>query len=147
MEKYCTQIKIIVSLYGENFNPLDFSEYVKITPTDFWNKGDEIPQRKGLVRKGDIIPLRKENAWEYSTDFIKTLYFDEVSEIIIHKFREKTPEINNYIKQNELDVKIDIVVEIADNQTPALTFNRSFLALTSQLKAEMDIDIYLINSN
>ena len=147
MEKYCTQIKIILSVFGDVFDPLTLSEYIKISPTYFWNKGDEISQRKGLIRKSTRVPLRKESAWEYSTDFVKTLYLDEVSKIIIEKFGQKIPEMNKYIYKKGLDIKIDIVVEIVDNQIPAMTFNRDFLKLANQLEAEIDIDVYLISND
>lgn len=139
MEKYLTQIKIILSVFGDVFDPLSFSEYIKITPTDFWNKGDKIPLRNGL--------MRKESAWEYSTNFVQTLYFDEVSEIIIDKFWEIIPEFYEYIQQKGLNVKFDVVIEIVDNQVPALTFNRRFIELVNQLKSEIDIDMYLFLNN
>ena len=147
MEKYYTQIKVILSVFGDAFDPFSFSEYIKITPTDLWNKGDEIPQRNGLIRKNNIVPLRKESTWEYSTEFVKTVFLNEVSEIIINKFSSKIPEISKYVQKKGLDVKIDIVVEIADNQAPALTFGRNFIEFANQLEAEIEIDLYLISNH
>ena len=55
MEKYCTQIKIILSVFGDVFDPLTLSEYIKISPTYFWNKGDEISQRKKETNKTTTV--------------------------------------------------------------------------------------------
>lgn len=147
MEKYLTQIKIILSVFGDGFAPLSLSEYIKITPTDFWNKGDEVPLIKGLTRKGNSVPLKKESGWEYSTDYIETLDFEEVAEIIIDKFDEKAFEIEKYVQQKGLNVKIFVVIKIVDGQVPALFFNRKFIELANQLKAEIDTDIYVMSND
>lgn len=147
MKKYVTQIKVILSVFGDVFDPVSFSKYLKIIPTSFWFKGDEISVGKGLIIKSNIIPLKKESEWEYSTGFVETLYFEEVSELIVDKFEEKIPEMIKYISEKKLDVKIDIVMEIVDEQAPALYFNRRFLDLANQLQTEIHTDIYVFSKD
>lgn len=146
MSDYVTQIKVILSVFGDIFNPKRFSEYIGVSPTDFWVKGDEIPQRKGLVRRENSKPLRKESSWEYSTGFIQTLHFDSVSKIILEKFDEHTLRISNYIQEQGLEIKMDVVVEIVDNQSPSLSLSKSFISFLHKVGSEIDFDIYVLEN-
>lgn len=147
MEKYVTQVKIILSIFGDIFNPQKFSKFIDITPTDMWNKGDEIPPRKGLERKDGTKHVRKESVWEYSTDFIQTLSFEEVSKIILEKFDEqRVAKIRSYIEKEKGEIKLDVVVEIVDNQSPSLSLSKDLITLLNSTGAEIDFDIYVLEN-
>lgn len=128
-----TQMKIIFSVFGDEFNPMDFTKYVGFEPTEFWYKGDKIPNRNGI--------LRKESSWDFTTGFVKTLFFDEIIKIFLDAFSTKIEKIKDYIEINKLDVKFFVIVEIEED-TPALFFNKLFLDTVHRLNAEIDIDLY-----
>lgn len=89
-----TQIKIILSFYGDIFDHSELTEKINIKPTTFWTKGETLKHRKDI--------LRKETAWEYSTDFIETLDLEQVCDLILDKFYSKKEVISNYLKTNQL---------------------------------------------
>lgn len=146
MEVYSTQIELILRIFSKSFYPESLSKAIQITPTKAWNKGDEISLQKGLYRKDGKILLRKESAWQYSTGFIETLDFEDVSNKFEGIFKHKILELKKYLSDKKLEVVFDIVVEIVDDQKPSIHFNKSFLNVINQLGAEVDIDMYLLTS-
>lgn len=132
-----TNIKIVFSIFGSSFNPSDFTESININPTKFWIKGELIPNNKKNKK-------REESCWEYSIQS-ETIYFEEVSEIFYSIFNDKIENINNYLTEvKNVTVKIDIVLELAEEQGVSLFFNRNFLRLVSKLDSEVDVDTYIL---
>jgi len=142
MEDYKTQIKIILSIFGDNFDPSELSKITGITPTDLWVIGDEIPRMGNLTRKDNKKRLRKESAWKYSYG-IETLDFEEVSTVFIEKIEDSIPFINDYIVQSKLTINIDIVIEIENEEVPAISFNKKFISIVNRFGAKIDIDMYI----
>lgn len=146
LNSYETQIKIDLTVYGSNFQIEKFSKKIEIQPTNFWSKGDDIPIEKGLDRQEGFYSKRKDSAWIYSTDFIKTFEFEDVSDLFVKKFKEKTFLIKNHIDSEGLELKVDIIIEVVDNNTPSLFFNKNFLNVVNELNVEIDTDIYLLSN-
>lgn len=130
-----TQIKLIISVFGDLLKPKEFSEISGLKPTSFWFKNDTIPNRKIKIK-------RKETCWEYSYGFIQTLFFDDISNLFIQHFGNELESITNYINKNKLDTKVDIVVEIINDEKPALSFDKNFMDLIVKMNGEIDIDLY-----
>ncbi len=95
----------------------------------------------------NVLPIRKEHAWEYSTNWVQSLLLQDVSNLIVDTFKDKVDPLIDYISINSLNVKIDIVIEILDDQVPALTFDRKFLDIANRLNSEIDVEMYLYNGN
>lgn len=146
MKNWSTQIKLILRVFGDIFDPESLSKAIKIAPTKSWNKGDEIHLQKGLYTKNGKILLKRESVWQYSTGFVETLNSEDVSNQFEEIFKDKILELKKYIDSNKLDVVFDVVVEIVDDQVPGIHFNKSFLNITNQLGAEIDIDMYLLTN-
>lgn len=146
MNSYKTQIRIDLTVFGDNFQIEKFSKKFEIQPTNFWNKGDDIPIEKGLGRQEGFSSKRKDSAWIYSTGFIKTFEFEDVSNLFVKNFKEKTFLIKNYIDNEGLELKVDIIIEVVDNNTPSLFFNKNFLNVVNELNVEIDTDIYLLSN-
>jgi hypothetical protein len=130
-----TQIKFIYAVFGDLLNPNKFTEMIGINPTSFWYKDDIVPNRVNL--------LRKETCWEYSLDFVQTLYLEDCINNFMGIFKSRVDQISHYIEQNELDAKLYIVVEFDENDSlPALYFGKEFLNLLNKINCEIDIDLY-----
>lgn len=147
MEKFETQIKLILVIFGDYFPLNELTELVKITPTQTWTKGDEIPSHTGLVRKDIKNHVRQETVWEFSTGFIKTLDSEDVFFQFEKKFENKLSVLSRYIRENELEAVVDIVVEIADEEKPSIHFNKQIIKLCDKLGAEIDIDLYQLRND
>ncbi|GHV43886.1 hypothetical protein FACS1894180_4320 [Bacteroidia bacterium] len=147
MKKNVTQIELYLVIYGDDFSPNILSEITGILPTYIHFKGEKIPLMKGLYRKENKTLYRKETLWKYSTGFIETLDFEDVSEQFVNVLREKITVINNFISQNNLYVSVNAVIEIADDNVPSIHINKQLITLSKKLKTEIDIDMYLLKNH
>jgi hypothetical protein len=132
-----TQIKLLFSIFGDLFNPETLSDILKISPIAFWSKGDLVPNR-------NIELVRKETCWEYSTGFIQTLNFEDVSVQFIKLINPNIHLLEKYIGENKLQTKIDIVVEIVNDEKPSLYIGKDFIELLVRINGEIDIDLYYL---
>jgi hypothetical protein len=73
---------------------------------------------------------------------METRDIKELTDLFVKQFSPNIKEISDYIKKNNLDTKIDIVAEIADNEEPALYFHSDALNLIVQMNGRIDIDLY-----
>jgi hypothetical protein len=131
-----TRILIEFSVYGDNLSQDKFTDIIKTNPTFVCNKGDKI---KGIKVERE----HEDNTWSYNFGF-----FDELDlGLLLSKFESiiipNLDEISKYIKSNLLESKLLIVVQIEDNQTPALYFERRILNLLDKLNADIDLDTYV----
>jgi len=132
-----TKIKLILLIFGEELDFTSITDIMKLTPTDFWKKGDKI-----LGRKRELI--RQESCWELNFEFVNTMFLDEVTDQIVSKLSNNLKEVEQYINDNKLQVKFNIVVETINKEKPSLYFNKSFLNIVTKMDAEIDIDLYNI---
>lgn len=134
-----TQIKLVLSVFGEDFNPGNFTNYIGLHPSDSWMKGDKISGRDDI--------FKKESSWEFCVGFIKTVFFEDVATIFLDKFEGKTNQIRDYVDASKLEVKIFIVIEIVDEEKPALFLTKKFIQISNDLNADIDFDIYIYNND
>jgi len=139
-----TRINIKLAIFDDFLIPEDLSSYINLLPSSSWKKGDTIPIHKGMSEINQSVHLRKESLWEYSTGFVETLFFEEVSTKIEITLIDKISKLQEYIKRSKLSVSINIIVEIVDEQVPSLHFNLSFINMVNKLGAEIDIDTYIM---
>ncbi|MDR0195855.1 MAG: DUF4279 domain-containing protein [Myroides sp.] len=134
-----TNFRLIYSIFGDNWDPIELTKLIGIAPTMSWIKGDRIDKYNP-----DIV-LRKETNWEYSFCTVETLFSEDVTDKFIALFSSKTEIIAKYISDNNLRSKLYIVPEIFKNQVPGLYFNKALLDMVVKLNAEIDIDLYVID--
>ncbi len=132
-----TKIKLIFIIFGEELDATFITNALKLTPTNFWTKGDKV-----LGRKREII--RQESGWELDFEFVNTFFLDEATDRIVNKFSNNLSIIREYISNNTLQTKFNIVIETFNDEKPALFLNKSFLNIVTKLDAEIDIDLYSI---
>lgn len=132
-----TRIKLIFSIFGASFDLSELAGIVRVEPTSLWYKGDRIEGVSNGV-------LRQETCWEYSIEFIETLFFDDLAKLFLARFELVADDVSQYVAANKLGTKIDIVVEICGNENPSISFDREFLSLVKRLNAEIDIDLYVL---
>ena len=139
MTEHNTKIKLEFTVFGDLLDPLNFSKKIKLNPSNYWYKED-------LIKKNNPNLRRKETAWEYVIDWIETLDIEDCTNAFIKTFSAKVILIQEYIRAHHLEAKIDFVIKVYNDNSPAIYFNRPFLNLINILEAEIDIDLYYINS-
>ena len=130
---YSTRIKLIFSIFGENKSFLNGSS---LKP--FWEEGS-------IVINTNITP--SELSWEYETKFIETQFLDEISDVFIQKIEKFEKDLVELVREYKLTTKIYFVIEVVDENKPSLFLNKNILNFITNLNGEIDIDLYLVNSD
>lgn len=131
-------IKVFFSIYGDCFNPEEFSELVKEKASSFWYKNHFISEEKKIARK--------ETAWEYVVESYNSIHTENILNILISKFGKYSNIISEYVDLNNLKVKTEIVIEISNNEVPSLYFNQDFIKFMSSIGSDVDIDLYILDA-
>lgn len=104
-----TEIKVEFSIYNDVLNHQVITDIIGFQPTCFWNKGDEI--RKNL--------FHQESAWIYSTGYLSSLYLEDIVDTLLQKLEINIVPLSKYLREYKLNSKFDIVIGIANNQSPS----------------------------
>ena len=140
MTKFNTQLKLIFSIFGDDFDPNELTNYIGIKPTSQWCKGDDIYTNVKISRK------RKETCWEFTEGFVQTWKFEELTKKYEKLFAEKFDNIKFFVAKRNLKLKLECIVEIADERTPSLYISKSFISILNYLNADFDFDIYILTN-
>ena len=101
-----------------------------------WNQGDP-SLRNPLV-------LKKDTGWSYSIEMTDIDILEDITTVFLDQFAEKECYIKEYIDRNHLNAKFFFVVEILNKDSPSIFLNQKLIAFSSSIKAEIDIDLYII---
>jgi len=141
------KVKLELAFFADYFDPNELTKLIGIQPTDFWYKEDMLPSLKdNLVwtRTDKPKPTKKETCWEYATDYIETYEMYDLSEPLLDIFEPHTDKIIKFMKENNLEAKLDVVAEwdIGDS-TPALGADKRLIKFLSKIDAHIDEDLYV----
>lgn len=131
-----TNVKVEFSIIGDEFHPSIATEKLKIMPTEWWVKGDEI---KGRSHK------RVETCWELSTEYEESSDINEQLSKLILILKDKTDELIELKRTNNVDYLFGIVINIENNEKPVMYFNSAFIEFAYNIKAEFYIDLYVFS--
>lgn len=140
-------IAIILSIFGDYFDIDELTKRLNIKPSESWYKNDKIERSTGKGKLNPSVLLRKETSWKYSTGYIESFYLDEVSPIFIRQITPHTASIMEFLAQNDLRVKIDLVVNAYIDASPSLIFSPEFIDLAKQLNIGIEVDLYISANN
>ena len=73
-------------------------------------------------------------------------WFKGDANLFVHNFTPHLEKVVRYIEENKLKTKKDIVVEIVNDEKPAMSFDKNFMGLVVKMNGEIDIDLYFITS-
>lgn len=139
-----TKIRVYFSLYGDDFPLEEVTEKLGLLPTSTDKKGEEI-----IPPNGKIIPHARryypETRWELDTDYEESKDLEIQMDKLIGKLRSKTFIINELRGKYNLRSHIQVVVELENGETPALTLNKKVISFAHQIQSEfIDIDMYVM---
>lgn len=132
-----TKIKLEFAVFGGLLDPKQFDDLIKLNSTEYWYKGDLIPEMNSRL-------TRKETAWCYTTGFLETLDIEEITSKFFEDFNDRVDFISDYLNKYKAEAKVYFVIETWNEESPAVYFDNKFLHLINEIKAEIDIDLYYI---
>ncbi|MGL5086155.1 MAG: DUF4279 domain-containing protein, partial [Clostridium sp.] len=118
---------------GEKFEPQEITKRLLIKPNEYYMKGDK------SVRDFE----RKECCWSINTGYIDTLYVSEVIDKLIYKLSNKVDIIVDLKKEYDLICKFFIVINIVDDEKPAIYLDKNIIEFANTIEAEFDFDMYI----
>jgi len=127
------KVKCELSVIGDGFDPKNLTSILEISPSSFWIKGDLIP---GKMRN------RLDTCWNYTTGEMETLSVEDVIDSIIGIFSDKIDTMMSFVREQNLQVKLFLVIRIEDGLSPSLFLNPKTISFFHAINAEVDIDLY-----
>jgi|CZKP01.1.fsa_nt_gi hypothetical protein len=127
-----TEIRIIISFYGDNYDPAIVTEKLKINPTKTWNKGD---------KKGATSLVHKDYGWYFA---LEKFYLNELSICLFQMIELLEPKknlITELIDQYKLDAVISCYVVPNRKHNPDLFLDNNLINRIAALNCSLDIDI------
>lgn len=128
-----TNIMIEFCLFGDEFNPEELTQEFCLKPTESYKKGSKSNQNI----------QRKESCWSLSIDYTETLYLSELLDTLLEKLEGIKEKIVKLNKELELTCKFFIVVNIVENEKPAIYLNKRAIEFANFVDAEFDFDFYI----
>ncbi|NEZ45417.1 DUF4279 domain-containing protein [Paenibacillus alvei] len=128
-----SNVKVEFSIYGDKFDPNIITNTMQITPTRSWIKGEVI--REGLIRK--------ETCWELATEYEESLDIYEQINKIRNLIKNKRNQIVKVKDTYNLECKFDVVINIENNEIPAMYLDKEIIKFIYELGAEVDFDLYV----
>lgn len=130
-----TNIKVEFSIFGEEIQIDYVSTKLNIKPDLFYKKGDPI--------KNNTLYKRKEDCWSINTGYQESLDINEQLKQIFDLINGKEKELLKVKNLYNLDMKFDVVINIENNELPAVYLEKHFINFISQIGAEIDFDMYI----
>lgn len=130
-----TNVMVEFVIIGDRFDPCMITEKLKIKPDQYWVKGDSIQGRDARVK-------RKDTSWIISTGYEESLDINEQLERIVELIKDKSIILKELERGFNLEYIFGIVVNIENNEKPAMYFNRDFIGFANEINAEFYIDLY-----
>lgn len=132
-----TKVMAYFSAFGDNFPLEEVTNGLDVEPTETYKKGDVI---KTFATK---ILRRKETSWTLSTGYQESLDINEQLDVILKSLKEKTKELLQLKKKYDLQFQFMIVIEIENNDKPAMYLQKNIIDFSSSIDAEIQFDLYV----
>lgn len=119
---------------AEDFDPAQATETLGICPGRVWRKGEPI---RNTGRRYSYT------AWVYEIAAMETLALADVAKQLERVFAGKAERLRQLKERYGLYIGIDFAARIEDGETPAVHFDKEFLAFAAAVGAEIDVDLYV----
>ncbi len=121
-------------IIGDEFNPQEITNKLSIEPTEYYLKGS----------RSSYNIERKETCWSISTGYIDTLYIGELFDILLEKLIDVKEMIVELKKSLRLECKFFVVINIVQDNKPAIYLNKKIIEFADFVDAEIDFDLYIL---
>lgn len=120
-------------VFGEEFSPIELTNQINITPSDFGVKGEK--RKSGAVLK--------ESFWKYQLSKTDALEGIDKSLInLLEVFNDKVNLLKDFILKNKLESKCFVVIESQNGESNGVDLPPDFIEFLHKLSASVEIDVY-----
>lgn len=141
MEK--TNVKVYFSAKADDFSIKYFTNVLGIEPTRAYKKGEAInrPSNPNVTSTG--THYRQYTSWELGTDYEESYDISKQLDFILNQLEWKEEELNQLRENYDLAYRFTIVIQIENNEKPAMYLDRRFIQFADSIGADVDFDLYV----
>ncbi|MFC3343425.1 DUF4279 domain-containing protein [Paenibacillus abyssi] len=133
------------SIFGDDF-PLDkVTQILNIEPTRSYKKGEVIvrPKNDNVIITTTIY--RKETDWELSTGYQESTDINDQLYLLLDTLENKVSELIRIKDEYKVSFTFMIVINIENNETPAMCLEQRFISFVHTINAGVDFDLYIFS--
>lgn len=141
MEK--TNVKVYFSAKADEFSIEHFTNVLGIKPIRTYIKGEAIkrPPNPNVISRG--THYRQYTSWELGTDYEQSYDISEQLDFVLNQLEGKEEQLNQLRENYDLAYRFTIVIQIENNEKPAMYLDRRFIHFTDSIGADVDFDLYV----
>ena len=131
------------SITGDIFPVEAITDALNIEPTRTYKKGDIVARRDNPNLVSTKKLYRKETDWNLSTGYQESYEINNQLYVILKSLEEKTEPLKQLKKKYDLEFLFMVVIQIENNESPAMYLQKDILDFASSIQAEIHFDLYI----
>lgn len=118
------------------------TDILGIKPTKTFNKGD-IFNHSNLALT--TSKRRKHTDWILSTGYQESYDINDQLNLLLKSLEGKTEELNQLRKNYHVEFLFMIVIEVVNDEKPAMYLQKNMIDFSSLIQAEIQFDLYIVS--
>ncbi|WP_166705414.1 DUF4279 domain-containing protein [Bacillus albus] len=131
------------SATGDIFPVEAITDALSIEPTRTYKKGDVVAKRDNPNLVSTKIIYRKETDWTLSTGYQESYNINNQLHVILKSLDGKTEQLKHLKKKYSLEFLFMIVIQVKNNESPAMYLQKNIIDIASSIQAEIHFDLYI----
>ncbi|HDR7256127.1 TPA: DUF4279 domain-containing protein, partial [Bacillus pacificus] len=123
------------SITGDIFPVEAITDALNIEPTRTYKKGDIVARRDNPNLVSIKKLYRKETDWNLSTGYQESYDINNQLHVILKSLEEKTEPLKQLKKKYDLEFLFMVVIQIENNESPAMYLQKDILDFASSIQA------------
>lgn len=131
-----TTVMVEFAIFGDDFSPDAVTEKLSTKPTQCWMKGEPIR---------DTVIVRKETNWSISTGYEESWDINDQLKKLVEFMETKRSDLKELKRIYNLEYKFFIVINVENNEKPAIYLENDMIEFANDIKAWFDFDLYIFS--
>lgn len=131
------------SITGDIFPVEAITDALNIEPTRTYKKGNIVARRDNPNLVSTKKLYRKETDRNLSTGYQESYDINNQLYVILKSLEEKTEPLKQLKKKYDLEFLFMVVIQIENNESPAMYLQKDILDFASSIQAEIHFDLYI----
>lgn len=128
-----TTMSVKFKIFAEMFSTDEVTQILGVNPSGYLHKGEQ-----------GKFATAKETSWYIETQLSEALDINEHLTEIINILASKKKELIELKEKYKLEYLLSIIINIKHAQAPAVYFEHDIIKFLNDVKAEVDIDMYVL---
>ncbi|WP_237980866.1 DUF4279 domain-containing protein [Bacillus thuringiensis] len=131
------------SATGDIFPVEAITDALSIDPTKTYKKGDVVERHDNPNLVSTKTLYRKETDWTISTGYQESYDINNQLNVILKSLEGKIEQLKHLKKKYSLEFLFMVVIQVANNESPAMYLQKNIIDFASSIQAEIHFDLYI----